>query len=223
MITVRTSRASEWKFGASRTTRGSAAGIIRPAIRARRRVRRRLQRHRLAGAFTCTPGGSRFIATTVQAFGLNATTAWFAGTGRDRTSVPRLRPGQRPRDERPLQALDRRRRADRSRRRAWRPATPSSPRDLRCRATSSSSAIADRPDEVDEALRRAHRAAELGPGIRHVRTTEEAGDEGVLHLSRRRRSRRCARRAGAPRSRTSGSSRHRSCRPNPDGDRARRR
>jgi hypothetical protein len=42
--------------------------------------------------------------------------------------------------------------------------------------------VADRQDAVAEARNGARRTAELGVGIRHVRTTFLPGDETVLHL-----------------------------------------
>ena len=41
---------------------------------------------------------------------------------------------------------------------------------------------ADSPTAVDEARERARRTAELGIGVRYVRTTFLPGDETILHL-----------------------------------------
>ena len=41
---------------------------------------------------------------------------------------------------------------------------------------------ADRPEAVEDAVRCAHLAAELGAGVRYLRTTVVPGDETVLHL-----------------------------------------
>jgi hypothetical protein len=38
------------------------------------------------------------------------------------------------------------------------------------------------PDALDDARRRARRAAELGSGVTYVRTTFLPGDETILHL-----------------------------------------
>ena len=42
--------------------------------------------------------------------------------------------------------------------------------------------LADSPSAVDDSRERARRAAELGDGIRYVRTTFLPGDETILHL-----------------------------------------
>ena len=42
--------------------------------------------------------------------------------------------------------------------------------------------LADRPSALDDARERARRVAELGHGVRYVRTTFLPGDETILHL-----------------------------------------
>ena len=42
--------------------------------------------------------------------------------------------------------------------------------------------LADSPQAVDDARKRARRAAELGAGVRYLRTTFLPGDETILHL-----------------------------------------
>lgn len=86
VITIRTQRASEWTLGVSRTTRGTVAGLLRPSSGGDAEFLVSSNGTTVAGAFSYGLGSERFVATTVNALGIDGKTAWFAGSGRDRRS-----------------------------------------------------------------------------------------------------------------------------------------
>ena len=83
VITVRTSRASEWKLGVARTTRGTVAGLLRPSSGGDADFLVASNGTTVAGALSYGFGSERFVATTVNALGIDGNRAWLAGVGRD--------------------------------------------------------------------------------------------------------------------------------------------
>ena len=84
LIIVRTSRASEWTFGAPGTTRGTALGLLQPSTGGDAEFLAASNGTTVAGAFTYLRSSQRFVATTVNALAIDGNAAWFAGVGRDR-------------------------------------------------------------------------------------------------------------------------------------------
>ena len=83
VITVRTSRASEWKLGVARTTRGTVTGLLRPSSGGDAEFLVGSNGTTVAGALSYGFGSERFVATTVNALGIDGNRAWLAGVGRD--------------------------------------------------------------------------------------------------------------------------------------------
>ena len=83
IIIVRTSQASEWTLGISRTTRGTTLGLLKPTSGDDAEFLVASNGTTVTGTLSYSKGGKRFVATAVHALAIEGSSAWFAGVGRD--------------------------------------------------------------------------------------------------------------------------------------------